>query len=814
MNLREPLQILRPPERRRVPGVSDLLTWLISPQPGVIICKDGALLAGYYFVGRDLTTLSNRDRNVTSMSFASAMHALGGNWSVHVDATRLPADAYPTRREWPESISQRIDEERRAQYETLGTAFETIQTVVLRWSPPSSMHRRAASFLLAREIVSADQDLEQCLGGFEEALSMFEDTLANTLSLTRMRTRKEHGDRTTDELWTHLRWALTGEAVALAPRLPTIHLDTQTACPNFYCSTPPRFGNDWLSVVSIDDLPDATYPNLLHDLQALPFPSRFNTRFVALDTNEAKRELRTIRTKWAQQTRSWLDRIVHPQPTANSVVNQDALAMQGETETLLSTLNTGRVGLGYVTSVIVLRHPDQDVLQEQSRTVRQLLQHHGFAARIEEVNAVEAFLGALPGHVVENVRSRLIDTQTLSNLLPLSSTWTGPSHCPSDKIENGHAPPLVICRTEGSTPFRFSLHVHDVGHTLFFGPSGSGKSTLIGLFCAQWLRYENATVIAIDKDLSLRTLTHAVGGSHHVLSVSGGSERFAPFLAIDDPAERAWAADWIEQLCLVQGIKPTLEQREEIRSGIKNTADTGGSRTFSAIASAIQDLEIKHALQPYCGNGDYASIFDGEDDSINHGRWMCIELSAVMSSSDKLRLPALSYLFRVVERQAQGQPLLLVIDEAWAALKHDAFREKVGEWLVTLRKKNVAVLLATQSVSHIANADIQQVVAENCPTRIFGANPAALNPEHESNYAAVGIQPAELELIANLEAKRRYYITQSGEGARVVDFHLGPESLAFCAVSAENDLKRVDALRNENPTNWTDLWLQERTDEH
>ena len=809
MNLREPMQILRPPERRRVPGVSDVLTWLMSPIPGVILCKDGSLLAGYYFVGRDLTTLSNHDRNVTSSSIALAIKTLGGNWSLHVDATRLPSDTYPPRQDWPEPISRQIDEERRAQYETHGTAFETIQTLVLRWLPPSSLHRRTASFLLNREVVSQDQDLEQCLGAFEEALSVFEDALANTLSLTRMRIREEINERRTDELWTHLRWTLTGEAIALAPRLPMIHLDTQTACPVFYASTPPRFGDEWIGIVCLDDLPDATYPNLLHELQALPFSARCNTRFIALDDNEAKREVKKIRTMWSQQTRGLADRILHPQPTANSVINEDAVSMKDESEWLLSMLNTGRMGLGYVSCVVVLRHANREVLHQQARTVRQLLQHHGFAARIEDVNAVEGFFGSLPGHVAENVRSRLIDTQTLANLLPLTSTWLGPPRCPSDKIEDGNAPPLVICRTEGSTPFRFSLHVQDVGHTLLFGPSGTGKSTLIALFCAQWFRYPNATVVAIDKDLSLRTLTHAVGGAHHILSVSGGTEQFAPFHAIDDPGERAWAADWIEQLCLVQGVKPTLEQRELIRDGIKDTADTGGARTFSAVTAAIQDLEIKNALQPYYGEGDYGAIFDGEHDSIKQDRWTCIELAAVMSSSDKLRLPALTYLFRIVERQAQGQPLLLVIDEAWAALKHDVFREKVGEWLVTLRKKNVAVLLATQSVSDIANSDIQQIIVENCPTQIFGANDRA--PEHADTYAAVGLQPSALEILASLQPKRHYYIMQRGEGARVVDFHLGPKTLAFCGVSAENDLKRVDVLRNQHPDDWVALWLQERT---
>jgi len=32
--------------------------------------------------------------------------------------------------------------------------------------------------------------------------------------------------------------------------------------------------------------------------------------------------------------------------------------------------------------------------------------------------------------------------------------------------------------TEGSTPFRFSLHVGHIVHTLIVGPTGAGKSVL------------------------------------------------------------------------------------------------------------------------------------------------------------------------------------------------------------------------------------------------------------------------------------------------------------------------------------------------
>ena len=69
-----------------------------------------------------------------------------------------------------------------------------------------------------------------------------------------------------------------------------------------------------------------------------------------------------------------------------------------------------------------------------------------------------------------------------------------------------------IIATTGATPFRFNLHVGDLGHTLMIGPPGAGKSTFLGLAAAQWFRYPRAQVFAFDKGYSLFTLTQAAGG--------------------------------------------------------------------------------------------------------------------------------------------------------------------------------------------------------------------------------------------------------------------------------------------------------------
>ena len=67
-------------------------------------------------------------------------------------------------------------------------------------------------------------------------------------------------------------------------------------------------------------------------------------------------------------------------------------------------------------------------------------------------------------------------------------------------------------KTEGSTPFRFSLHVGDVGHTLIVGPTGAGKSVLLALMALQFRRYERSRIFIFDFGGSARAATLAMGG--------------------------------------------------------------------------------------------------------------------------------------------------------------------------------------------------------------------------------------------------------------------------------------------------------------
>ena len=155
------------------------------------------------------------------------------------------------------------------------------------------------------------------------------------------------------------------------------------------------------------------------------------------------------------------------------------------------------------------------------------------------MNAVEAWLGSLPGHLYANVRQPPISTLNLAHIVPISAVWAGP-----ERNEHLGGPPLFHARTEGATPFRFSLHVGDVGHTLVIGPTGAGKSVLLALMALQFRRYAGAQVFAFDFGGSIRAAAIAMGGDWHDLGgvlAGDGAEPVAlqPLARIDAPEERA-----------------------------------------------------------------------------------------------------------------------------------------------------------------------------------------------------------------------------------------------------------------------------------
>ncbi|HEX7943869.1 MAG TPA: conjugal transfer protein TrbE, partial [Phenylobacterium sp.] len=611
-----------------------------------------------------------------------------------------------------------------------------------------------------------------------------------------------------DETLTYLHACISTKAHPVRrPQIPA-YLDAFLCDDDFQGGLHPRLGANYLRTVSIRAYPNASSPGLLDQLNALGLPYRWTCRFLPLDKEDARRAVTALRKRWFAKRKGVLallkEAITH-EPSL--LEDPDALQKTEDADAALMILGGDAASLGYFTPTITLADPDPDRLTAMVREVEAVINRAGFVSKPEDLNAVEAWLGGLPGQAYADLRRPLVSSLNLCDMLPLSAVWPGPrenDHLTAEAEKAGHGgpqPALMQARTGATTPFRLDLHQGDVGHTLVVGPTGAGQSVLLNMLALQWRRYPDSQVVIFDKGRSARAASLLVGGRFLDLGGVGDGIAFQPLADLDRPASRAWAQDWLQDLLAAQGLAADAAGREEIWTGLANLASgPGEQRTLTVLAATIQDLQVKAALQPYTLSGPHGHLLDAQADTLEAAPWLAFEMGDLMANRAAVG-PVLTYLFHKLESRFDGRPTLLVLDEAWLFLESTTFAGKIREWLKTLRKANVAVVFATQSLADIAGSTIAPALIENCPTRIFLPNPEARNPQVAGLYAGFGLNAQQLALIAEGQPKREYYY-QSPAGNRLFELGLGPVALAAAASAAPGDQALIDRLLARSATDF------------
>ncbi|ABD24763.1 CagE, TrbE, VirB component of type IV transporter system [Novosphingobium aromaticivorans DSM 12444] len=786
--------------RNKADRLADFLPWAALVAPGVVLNKDGSFQRSARFRGPDLDSATPAELIATTARLNSALRRLGSGWAIFVEAVRRPAHDYPES-DFPDAASALVERERAAQFAEEGAHFESAYYLTLVWMPPAEDAARAESWLYegkAHQGVQARELLELFSDRTDRLLRLIEGFVPEAAWLD------------DSETLTYLHSCIsTRNHRVRVPETP-MHLDALLADEPLTGGLEPRLGRAHLRTLTVVGFPSATFPGILDELNSQGFAYRWSTRAIMLDKTDAAKLLGKIRRQWFAKRKS-VAAILKEVMTneASALLDSDASNKAADADAALQELGSDLQGMAYVTATVTVWDEDAAMAAEKLRLVEKVIQGRDFTVIVEGMNALEAWLGSLPGHVYANVRQPPISTLNLAHMIPLSAVWAGP-----EWDAHFRAPPLFYARTEGSTPFRFALHVGDVGHTLIVGPTGAGKSVLLALMALQFRRYDRAQIFAFDFGGSIRAAALACGGDWQDLGTSlagdgAGAVMLQPLARIDEPAERNWAAEWLQAVLTGEGVTVDPATKEHLWSALTSLSTAlVAERTLTGLAVLLQSQALKQALAPYCIGGPFGRLLDAEAEQLGAGKFQAFETEGLTGSA---AAPAvLSYLFHRIEGRLDGSPTLIIIDEGWLVLDSPAFAAQLREWLKTLRKKNASVVFATQSLADIETSAIAPAIIESCPTRIFLPNERAIEPQILSVYRRFGLNDRQIEIIARAAPKRDYYC-QSARGNRLFELGLGEVALAFAAASSKTDQLAISELTETHGTGgFARAWLRHR----
>ena len=770
--------------RQPADRLADHLPWAALVAPGIVLNKDGSFQRTLHFRGPDLESATEAELVGICARANNVLRRLGSGWALFFEAERVEAQHYP-RSTFPDPVSWLVDEERRAAFEDgrQGRHFESRYHLTLLYMPPPDGQAQAESALLDTGRKGEGRNWRQELAGFVGETDRVLDLLSGFMPEVR--------GLDDAETLTYLHGTISTKRHAVAVPETPLYLDGLLVDMPLTGGLQPMLGEAHLRTLTILGFPNQTRPGILDALNHQDFAYRWVTRFIALDKTQATKALTKLRRQWFAKRKSitaLLREVLYNEPV--QLLDSDADNKVADADLALQALGGDHVGFGHLTATITVSDENRQSADDKVRAVERIVNGLGFTCIRETANAVEAWLGSLPGHVYANVRQPLVHTLNLAHLMPLSAAWAGPAR--NDHLDG---PPLLTAQTSGATPFRLSTHVGDVGHMLIVGPTGAGKSVLLALLALQFRRYARSQVTIFDKGNSARVAVLAMGGTHHALGL-GGASAFQPLRRIDEPAERSWAAEWLAGLLAQEKVVVTPDVKETLWSALTSLASAPPEeRTLTGLSVLLQSNALKAALMPYTLDGPFGSLLDAAEDRLVLSDIQCFETEQLMHHPGVVA-PVLTYLFHRLEERFDGRPTLLILDEAWLFLDNPIFAARIREWLKVLRKKNVAVIFATQSLADIADSSIAPAIVESCPQRIFLPNDRAVEPQGRAAYERFGLNERQIELVARATPKRHYYL-QSRRGNRLFELDLGPVALALCGASSPADQTLIDGILSE-----------------
>ena len=706
---------------------------------------------------------------------------------VEWNTLRRPAPGYPAGGAFPDPVTRLIDEAQRLRFLEDGAHFASETVFTLTYQPPSPHKSRVERLIFSGSNTDA-QAGPIPLDDFERESNDLVDPLRPWFDLAPLDPA---------ETIAFIEECIGGIHQARLEPSYANFLDGSFAH-EFVAGFRPQIDGRSVLVVALDDFPPASYPQILSGLNAIRASLRLAQRFVCLSPPTAEGVFESHQRNWRQKLYNFgglLSRVAGGEARENPF----ALEMEADAQAARLEAESKDWWPGYYTAVVVVIDDDLSRAERVAGEVIRELRYRGFGARLETLNANDGYLGSIPANGGYNPRRPVVSNRNFADFAVNDTPPTGVEYHPCPYYPP-KSPPLLLAVTSGATPVRVVHHVSDVGHTLIIGPTGAGKTTYLVFVACQHFRYENAQVFFFDRGHGAYVATLAAGGLHYDLGE--GETAFCPLAGVDDLSERTWAHGWLIDRLREQGLQPTPARDQALWRALELLGDRPkNARTITHLIATIQDHELRDALSFYSFSGPMGRFVDAEEDGLGASRFITFEIEKLMAQGERVLLPVLTYLFHRIDQRLDGRPTIVVLDEAWVMLMNGTFGAKVEEWLRTLRKKNAAVILATQSVTEVANSSLRDLILESCPTKIYLPNAEARNPATAELYRKFGLTERQIELVAGATPKRQYYFA-SALFRRLLSLPLTAPALAFAGAGSREEIELAKRLRREHGSGW------------
>ena len=761
----------------RVPAVCELLPLRDLPQgDNAMVRTNGAFVAGYELKGVLSYFATDSDRNQAKAMLEALMRSVP-------DVSMRIQVRYEISEHLDGLLEQYVDQQRSEQSEVMaldthrlrmwqrkeqaGFYFENRLHVYYIWDPrihaklyhSAQQNRKLGGFTLSQNktIERTRKEHETHLAEFESILRGVEGSMESAnLGPRRL---------STQELFEELKHAqhpIRRDRRAYVPGEDLLEYRSareQATEASILNETETYLNLDGYlySVVSLKELPDATFPGMLQKFSTLGFPVVVSGQMLVPD-----------QVKVLKSYKKRLQKMIAAQKDANGNYKSNpeaevaqAQLIQVQRDIISSSLKTAKLSLSVV---VRTSHPavtfgdlersERELANRTQEVLNAFTHMNGAKAVLETIAKRRIFLGTLPGMGETDKREQDMLTPNAADLVPVEMPWTGTRKSP-----------LILFETPYRQLIPFSMFDPDLtdANGLLMAQTGGGK-TLAAQQMLLMVARANAVVSILERGDSYRPLVELMGGEMIEMSLDS-DQTINPW---DLPkGETKPSNDQISFLknltrhMLGENTPPDLDidlLDSVLLEAIASTYKRCSAKTsnpiplFGDLAAELahwQDRDRNQKinamaqmastkLRAWVDEGPYARLFDRPTTIQLDNPWLYFNVERL--KDDKRLEHAMSLLIaHTATYRASGwtgRPSIVMLDECWALLESPILAGVVVQLFRTARKRYASIWGISQTPEDFVGTPNKPNehgagIIKNSTTKIIGKQPGDMTALRE-----------------------------------------------------------------------------------
>ena len=546
-----------------------------------------------------------------------------------------------------------------------------------------------------------------------------------------------------------------------------------------------------LSIYSLVEPPPEATANILWDLLSLPGVWSYVWEWRGLGMEQARGRIRRAQKHFFSSRYSMVAHARGTESTDAALLDSAAAAETAALGEALVELQSQGIPWGELAASLSVHAKTLRELEEIDSSIVRIFAGRDIKILREGYGQLSAWFARLPGQAASRQLRRMpVSAGTALCCAALFAPERGRTR--SKQLD---APSLATLETRCSTLYDYDLfNGGDVGHSLILGSTGSGKSFLLNFLLIHALRYR-PRVAVLDLGGAYRHVTEMLGGGYLRLDGDAGGSSLRPFSLPDNERTFTFLTGWIGRLLRLGGYEPTADDGGEIQKLIVDLYGLEGKqRRMSALVETLPP-RMKAAMTRWTSAGQWGRIFDeaGDGGDLTDTDWQVVDLSGASEHPD-LCEAALSYCLErlrlELERPDEISRLkIMVVDEAWKFLAEPATANYMAEAARTWRKRNAALILATQSPSDVVSGAASGALIESIPNRLFLSN-SDLSDEVAGRLQ---LSAEEAGVIRGLLPKREMY-ARSPQSSEVLSLNVDRRSYWLFTSNPQESERRAEVI--------------------